>query len=84
MPYPHREPVSESEMDRHRYDGHHSICQTLRDIYHITDNPDGKLKCRLAMAMAKAMTRKMQAYRDIVNEKDKQIVEGEEKFEDGL
>lgn len=84
MPYPHREPVSEREMDRTRYDGHHSICQTLRDIYHLTDNPDAKLKCRLAMAMAKAMTRKMQAYRNIADEKSNQVVEGTEVFEDGL
>jgi len=63
MPYPRREPVPESEMDRTRYEGHHSVCQTLRDIYHMTENPDIRLKLRLAMAMTKAMNEKLQYYK---------------------
>lgn len=63
MPYPRREPVPESEMDRTRYEGHHSVCQQLRDIYHMTDNPDIRLKLRLAMAMTKAMNDKLQYYK---------------------
>ncbi len=63
MPYQHREPVSEREMDKTRWDGHHSICQTLRDIYHMTDDCEVKLKCRLAMAMAKAMHEKLKEYK---------------------
>lgn len=63
MPYPRREPVPESEMDRTRYEGHHSVCQALRDIYHMTDNPDIRLKLRLAMAMTKAMNDKLQYYK---------------------
>jgi len=57
-------PVAESEMDRSRWEGHHSVCQTLRDIYHLTDNSEIKLKCRLAMAMTKAMHEKLKEYKN--------------------
>ena len=63
MPYKRREPVSEGEMDRKRWEGHYTICQTIRDVYHMIDNPDVKLKLRLAMAMAKAMNDKLQYYK---------------------
>lgn len=64
MPYKRRQPVPEAVMDNTRYNGHHTICQTLRDIYHITDNPDIKLKCRLGMAMAKAMQERLKYYKN--------------------
>lgn len=71
MPYKRREPVPEKEMDKERYEGHHTICQTLRDIYHLTDNEDIKLKCRLAMAMGKAMHEKLKYYKTMFSaEKD--------------
>ena len=63
MPYKHREPVPEAMMHLADYAGHHSICQTLRDIYHLTDNPDVRIKARLAMAMAKAMNEKLKYYK---------------------
>ena len=63
MPYKHREPVPISEMDRSRYDGHHSICQFLRDIFHMTDNEEIKMKTRVAMAMAKAMHDRLKKYK---------------------
>jgi len=69
MPYQRRSPVPESEMDRTIYDGHHSVCQMLRDIYHLTDNPDAKLKCRIAMAMTKAMNDKLKWYSQQKQEK---------------
>jgi len=50
-------------MDRKRWEGHHTICQTIRDIYHMIDDPDVKLRLRLAMAMAKAMNDKLQYYK---------------------
>jgi hypothetical protein len=62
-PYKRRDPVSESEMDRTRWEGHHTICQTIRDMYHMTDDPYIRLKLRLAMAMAKAMNDKLQYYK---------------------
>jgi hypothetical protein len=57
-------PVHETEMLRTRYLGHHTICQTLRDIYHLTDNPEIKLKLRLASAMSKHMQAKLKWYRE--------------------
>lgn len=63
MSYLKREPVPESKMKRRRYKGHNTICQTLRDIYALTDNEEIKLKCRIAMAMAKAMQDKLKEYK---------------------
>jgi len=63
MPYPRHKPVSEEEMDFDRYSGHYSICQYLRDIYHMTDNSEIKMKCRVGMAMTKAMNQKLQDYK---------------------
>lgn len=58
-----REPAPISEMGRKRWEGHHTICQTIRDIYNMTDNEELKLKCRVAMAMTKAMNDKLQYYK---------------------
>ena len=63
MPYKRRYPVPVEEMDKHRYDGHHSICQTLRDLYHMTEDEEIRVKLRLAMAMAKAMNEQLQYYK---------------------
>jgi hypothetical protein len=63
MPYKRREPVSEATMLKTRYKGHHTICETLREIYGMTEDEDIKLKCRLAMAMAKAMQNKLKKYK---------------------
>ncbi len=65
MPYKRHEPVGESEMDMSRWQGHHSICQTIRDMYHETDDENIRLKLRLCMAMAKAMNKKLQYYKHI-------------------
>lgn len=71
MPYPRHTPVSEEEMLKPateeemafaRYAGHHTICQTLRDIWAATDNDEIKMKCRLAISMAKAMHKKLKEY----------------------
>lgn len=58
------EPVSEGMMLCDKYPNYHTICQTLRDIYVLTDNEDIKYKCRLAMAMAKKMQDKLKEYRE--------------------
>lgn len=55
--------TDKADMNKKRYEGHHSVCQTLRDIYHMTDDKDIRLKCRLAMAMTKAMNEKLKAYK---------------------
>lgn len=64
MPYKRHEPVNERVMDLSNYEGHHSICQTLRDIYHMTDDEDIKIKCRVAVAMAKSMQKKLKWYKE--------------------
>lgn len=71
MPYPRHQPVSEEEMLRPasekemaftRYAGHHTICQTLREIWAATEDEGIRLKCRLAVSMAKAMHEKLKTY----------------------
>lgn len=71
MPYRRHDPIDIAEMDRTRYDGHHSICQFLRDIFHLTDNEEIKLKCRIAMNMAKSMNKKLQNYKHAEEERQK-------------
>ena len=65
MPYKKHNPVPESEMDMSRWQGHHSICQMLRDMYHETTDENIRLKCRTCMAMAKSMNKKLQYYKHI-------------------
>lgn len=67
MPYKRRKPVDEKEMLKTRWEGHHTICETLREIYALSDNEDVKLKSRLAMAMAKAMHEQLKRYRSKEN-----------------
>ena len=55
-------------MGRGRYENHYTICQKLRDMYHMMDEPDIrreeiKLTMRLCVAMAKAMNSRLQYYR---------------------
>lgn len=63
MPYKRHEPISEEKMLRERWEGHHTICQFLRDIYTMTNNPEIKMKCRVAMNMAKSMHKKLKKYK---------------------
>lgn len=76
MPYRRHLPVSERQMDRRIYEGENTICQTIRDMYHLTDNPDIRLKCRLAMSMAKSMCIKLMEYRDIYGAKEPEFQDG--------
>lgn len=72
--YPRSEPIDERAMDKHRYDGHHTICQNLRDMYHMVDSLRGKpsdemideirVRCRIGMTMAKKMQNKLKWYRE--------------------
>ena len=73
MPYKRVDPVDESEMiepvdkgymNKHRYDGHFTICQKLREIYRATDNEEIRLNCRIATAMAKSMHEKLKQYKE--------------------
>ena len=54
------EPVSERMMLRQWREC--SICQLLRKIYHLTDDPEIKLELRVAVAMAKSMDKKLRSY----------------------
>lgn len=64
MSYKKAEPISEIKMLKQRYTGHNTICQYLRDIYMTTDNEDIKLKCRIAMSMAKSMHERLKKYKE--------------------
>lgn len=56
-------PVSISLMLRKRYQGHNTICEKLREIYILSENEEIRLKCRLAMAMAKKMHERLKWYK---------------------
>jgi hypothetical protein len=63
MAYKRHKPVSVDTMLNTRYKNHHSICETLREIYISTDDENIKDKARLAMSMAKAMQNKLKEYK---------------------
>ena len=69
MSYKKRKPVPERDMLKSRYAGHHTICETLREIYQSTNNEDIKLKCRLAMSMAKSMHERLKKYKKEADER---------------
>lgn len=73
MPYKRVDPVpiaEVEEMQRQRYKGHATVCQTLRDIYMMTLDEGIRLKCRLAMAMAKRMHEKLKTYKELQEKMD--------------
>lgn len=61
------EPVDVAIMKKKRYHGHNTICEKLREIYMATENEDIKLKCRVAMSMAKKMHEKLKKYKEETN-----------------
>ena len=63
MPYPRVEPAPEIEMKKQRWKGHHTICETLREIYAMTDNEEIKQKLLQAMGYAKKMHEKLKQYK---------------------
>jgi hypothetical protein len=50
-------------MDKTRYQGHHTVCETIRKIYQSTDDEEIKYNCRLAVAMAKRMHEQLKRYK---------------------
>jgi len=64
MPYKRVDPVPVQVMEITDYEGHFSICQKLRDIYHSTDDEKIRLDCRIAVAMAKSMQNKLKYYKE--------------------
>jgi len=71
------EPIAIEKIEKTRYLGHHTLCQTLRDIYAMTDNEDIKMKSRIAMSMAKSMHERLKKYRKIMKSKEIEAVEGD-------
>lgn len=65
MPHKRIPPVSIEMMEDNRREGHFTICQKLREIYRQTTDEDIKLKCRVAMAMAKRMVNKLKEYKSM-------------------
>ena len=55
------DPIDEKEMTW--ISDKYTICQVLREIYWKTDDPEIKLNCRIAMTMAKRITRKLTEYK---------------------
>lgn len=68
MSYQKIEPVEENRMHRQKYKGHNTICQVLREIYDLSENDSVRLKCRLAMAMAKKMHERLKEYKQQTSE----------------
>jgi len=64
------EPADLSHFNMRIYGSHNTICQELREIYHMIDNEEAKLKVRVAMSMAKKIVDKLREYK---NEKDKKV-----------
>ncbi len=73
-------PVGEGEMLNSRYKGHYSICQKLREIYQATEDPEIKMNCRIACAMAKNMVKRLCYYRDLKEMQDEKIKNGERRI----
>jgi len=79
MPYKRHHPINEDQMNKSKFEGHHTICQTLRDIYHMTNNPEIKLKCRVGMSMSKAMHKKLKKYKQQEEKRSKQCQQPSQK-----
>jgi hypothetical protein len=59
--FPIARPMRRSDM-MSRDSRHWTVCQILREIYRTTDNPEIKLKCRIAHRMTKTMVDKICEY----------------------
>jgi len=71
LPYPRTNPVTEKEMFRDEHPGHHTICQTLRDTYRMTDDEAVKDNLRLIFAFGKRMHNKLKEYRKRYDDEEK-------------
>lgn len=64
MPHPRKAPATVEEMFKEPHPGHHTICQTLRDIHEAVPDESTKEMVRLAFSMAKAMNDKLHYYKN--------------------
>jgi hypothetical protein len=67
LPYKRHKPASEEDMEK-RMKNPNTICNILREMYHMTDDQEIRLKCRLAFSMGKAMCDKLTYYHEIYGE----------------
>lgn len=51
--FPVARPIARKKM--HRDSRHYTVCQIIREIYHETDDPVIRMKCRIAHTMTKHM-----------------------------
>ena len=63
MLYKKHDPATEEEMEK-RMKNPNTICNVIREVYHMTDNPDIRLKCRVAFSMGKAMAQRLAYYHE--------------------
>lgn len=63
MSYPRVRPIDLGTMRKKRYHGHNTICEKLREIFNLTTDEEIKLRCRIAMTMAKKMHERLKAYK---------------------
>lgn len=73
MGYPRTEPASEKEMLADPHPGHHTICQTLRDMYVKEEDEATKTQLRLVWAFAKKMHHKLKEYRKRYDDEMKNV-----------
>ena len=62
MPYKRHQPVPESDMEK-RMKGGDTLCNVIREMYHLTEDAEIRLKCRLAFSMGKAMCDQLCKYK---------------------
>ena len=58
------DPIDEIYVDKGGFVSDGTICQELREIYHMVDDEEAKIKIRVAMAMAKKIIRRLFMYRN--------------------
>lgn len=79
MPYPRTTPYTEKQMFADDHPGHHTICQTNRDLYRLLESLDipqdkkqeAKDKVLLIFAFGKRMHNQLKAYRARYDDEEK-------------
>ena len=58
------EPAPEWMMEKEGRGDGDTVCQVIREIYHLTGDEEIRMKCRVAVAMAKRMAGKLKWYKE--------------------
>ncbi len=56
-------PADISTMENQKYEGHNTICQKIREVYHLTQDEEIKYRCREMLSMSKAMHNRLKFYK---------------------